>query len=204
MRLKMQKNRNVKTNSIRVKYLILFSLFIFCCSISAQTKSQIEAATRLKKERDLDCTKPDQQRIAAEIKAKDNFNARAFITHYYSDFKTGYNFDGKYKPVTDHYKTAFSGSIFTLNFDSFSDDRKEERKIQFDFEKVLAITPYGGEMVEIKDPENISIPISNRLLFKTVGNEYMINVKVDLEGDLTKTKIYQTFLTLVNNGKGLN
>ncbi|QDP84278.1 hypothetical protein FNJ88_01430 [Chryseobacterium sp. SNU WT5] len=149
----------------------------------------------------MDCTKPDQQRIAAEIKAKDNFSAKAFITQYYSDFKTGYNFDGKYRPVTDHYKTAFSGSVFTLTFDYFSDDHMEKRKIQFDFEKVLAIEFYGGEMVEIKDPENLNIPISDRLLFKAGDKEFIINVEVSSEVEITKTEIYQAFLTLINNGK---
>jgi hypothetical protein len=53
-----------------------------------------------------------------------NESAIEFIKNYYTDFQTGYNFDEKYKIVSNNYQAAFSDSVFTLTFDSFDEKEK--------------------------------------------------------------------------------
>lgn len=52
-----------------------------------------------------------------------------YIQNYYSDFSTGYDFDGKYVAISDNYKASFTGPIFTLTFDTYDDQNNIQNQI---------------------------------------------------------------------------
>ncbi|MEO6949949.1 MAG: hypothetical protein ABI123_10000, partial [Ginsengibacter sp.] len=97
-----------------------------------------------------------------------NEDAIELIKDYYANFKTGYDFDGKYVIVSNNYQATFSSSTFTLTFDTF--DEKENihhQKIIINLKDVLSIEPFGGQTVKIHSSEPIIIPICLHVGFKT-------------------------------------
>lgn len=121
-----------------------------------------------------------------------------YIKEYYSNFSTGYNFDGKYITVTDNYKTKLSGSLFTLTFDTFdTNHNKQNKTVSFNLKKIISIEPFGGDNIEIIGDETLIIPLNGEIAFKTKTEEYNINIYYEVDDDVEKTEIYKAFEELI-------
>lgn len=117
-----------------------------------------------------------------------------YIEDYYSDFQTGYSFDGKYVHLSNNYKATFSGPVFTLTFDHFDENKNIQRKqIKINLKDVVSLEPYGTELVEIHGDESLILPISERLALTTENQVFKISIHYKVEGDIMKTEIYKAF-----------
>ena len=122
-----------------------------------------------------------------------------YITNYYSHFQTGYDFDGKYKVVSNNYKATFSGSNFSLTFDTFDENKNTQNQtITFNLKDVVSMAPNGGDTVEILGTETIMLPICYKLAFKTKDESHNINIYNEVDEDVTETEIYRAFETLIS------
>lgn len=129
---------------------------------------------------------------AQQINAKGTYTK--YIEDYYSDFQTGYDFDGKYVIVSNNYKATFSGSFFTFTFDSFDENKNiQHQKIRINLKDVVSIEPYGTEVVEIYSDELIILPIRGRLALTTEKEIFKISIHYEVDGDVMKTEVYKAF-----------
>jgi hypothetical protein len=125
-----------------------------------------------------------------------------YIKEYYSGFKTGYDFDGEYKVISDNYKASFANSIFTLTFDTFDENIViQKQTISIDLKEVIKMSPNGVAIVEIKDDVAYAIPICGKLAFTTPNESYEINIYYEVDNDVEQTEIYKAFEELMNSYK---
>jgi hypothetical protein len=130
--------------------------------------------------------------------------AMDYIKNYYSDFQTGFDYDGKYITVTNNYKATFSNREFELTYDKFDTDsalKKQHQSVKFNFNDIESMEPLGMDNATIYGNETIYIPLNAKLLFKKGANEYYINIYYEVEGDVTKSKIYRAFEVIRNSYK---
>lgn len=129
-------------------------------------------------------------------------NSLEYIKDYYSNFNTGYDYDGKYIPISGNYEAVFSDSIFTLSFDSFDKQNNiKKQNITINLKEVISIEPNGTDVVEILDNEPLILPICGKLAFNTKNESYEINIYYEADDDVEQTQIYKTFKTLIENHK---
>ncbi|PKP25577.1 MAG: hypothetical protein CVU03_07615 [Bacteroidetes bacterium HGW-Bacteroidetes-2] len=125
-----------------------------------------------------------------------------YIQDYYSDFSTGYDFDGKYISLSDNYKAIFSDAIFTLTFNTYDEQNNiSEQTITINLKNIVSIKPNGTDVVEIFGNDPLIVPICGKLAFKTKTEEYDINIYYEVDEDVERTKIYKTFKTLIETHK---
>lgn len=125
--------------------------------------------------------------------------AESYIKEYYADFKTGYNFDGKYTLLTNNYNAVFSGSVFTLSFDSYNEQNTLKHKtISIDLKEVLRIENGGGSIVEVQDIQPYGLPVSYLLMFVTEDEIFEINIFFDVHKDIEYSEIFKAFEVLRN------
>ena len=125
-----------------------------------------------------------------------------YIQDYYSDFSTGYDFDGKDITLSDNYKATFSDSIFTLTFDKADENEiLQKQTIIIKLNDVVSIEPSGAEMVEIFGDETYAIPICGKLAFITATETYEINIYYEVDEDVERTQIYKAFTELIDSLK---
>ena len=123
--------------------------------------------------------------------------AIVFITNYYQDFTTEYDYKGEYKMLSNSYKPTFSDSKFTMTYTKYDDANKPTIITNtFDFKKVMSMKPYGGEMVVVKGDETEKIPVALRIGFQTKDKWESVNIYVEDEDDITRTPIYKAFETV--------
>jgi hypothetical protein len=128
-----------------------------------------------------------------------------YIQDYYSTFRTGYDFDGKFIAISENYKATFSDSHFILTFDTFDENKKIQKKtISINLKKVIGIEPNGTDVVEIHDSETAIVPISGKLAFITKKKSYDINVYYEVDEDVEQTRIYKAFNDLIKSNHTLN
>ncbi|MGV8946370.1 MAG: hypothetical protein ACOH1N_08080 [Lutibacter sp.] len=121
-----------------------------------------------------------------------------YIINYYSDFQTGYDFDGKYKFISNNYKATFSGLSFILTFDTFDENKNiQNQTITFNLKDIIAIEPNGTNVVEIFDTETLILPICGKLAFQTKDKIQDINIYYEVDEDVTQTNIYKAFEQLI-------
>jgi hypothetical protein len=117
-----------------------------------------------------------------------------YIKSYYFDFRTGYDFGGKFVTITDNYKVKLNESLFTLTFDTFENNSKSTSvTVSFNLKDIIAIEPNGGDTAEIIGSETLIIPLNGKLLFKTAKEEYNLNIYYEVDEDVTQTEIYNAF-----------
>lgn len=127
-------------------------------------------------------------------------NSINYIKDYYSNFETGYDFDGKYIPISGNYKAVFSDSIFSLTFDSFDKQNKiEKQNITINLKDVISIEPNGTDVVEIFGNDPLIVPICGKLAFITNNESYYININYEVDEDVERTEIYKAFKELKKN-----
>lgn len=127
-----------------------------------------------------------------------NEDAIEVIKDYYSEFNTGYDFDGNYKILTNNYKATFSGSIFTLTFDTFDENENPQNQTKtINLKEVVSIEPYGTDVVEIKDNDPFIIPINGKLAFFTEKEIIEIPIYYEVDDDVTTSQIYKAFETIL-------
>lgn len=120
--------------------------------------------------------------------------AVAFITNYYQDFTTEYDYKGHYKMLSNSYKATFSDSKFSLSYKKYDDDNKATIITDtFDLKKVTEMHANGGELVEIKESEPVLIPVALRIGFKIKDKWESVNIYVEDEDDIAGTPIYKAF-----------
>jgi hypothetical protein len=125
-------------------------------------------------------------------------SAVEYLKNYYSEFQTGYDFDGEYNAITDNYKVEINDSLFTLFFDTFNNNNISERTtISFNFKDIIVIEPSGMAFVEVVG-ENYGIPVNGMLSLKTLKEEYTLNIYYEVDEDVTHTDIYKAFENLMN------
>lgn len=116
------------------------------------------------------------------------------IEDYYSDFQTGYSFDGIYVNLSNNYKATFSGPFFTLTFDHFDENKNiQHQQIKINLKDVVSLEPYDTELVEIHSNEPLILPICGRLALTTEKQVFKISIHYQVEGDIMKTEIYKAF-----------
>ena len=126
--------------------------------------------------------------------------AKDYIKSYYANFKTGYNFDGKYIALSDNYKVEINESLLIFTFDLFTNNIKSKSEtVSFDLKDIIAIEPNGTDVVEILDSETITLPICGKLLFKNTKEDYNINIYYEVDEDVTETEIYKAFEEVINS-----
>lgn len=140
---------------------------------------------------------------AFTLKAQEiNNNSLEYIKEYYSNFSTGYDFDGKDITVTDNYKTKLSGSLFTLTFDTIDESQNKQNKtVSFNLKKIISMEPFGGDNVEIIGDETLIIPLNGEIAFKTKTEEYIINIYYEVDDDVEQSNIFKAFDELINSFK---
>lgn len=107
--------------------------------------------------------------IASNAQQTNTFNESiSYIKDYYSSFETGYDFDGKHIVISNNYKAIFSGSNFTLTFDTFGENKNiQNQTITINLKDVLSIEPNGTDVVEIFGNNPFILPICGKLAFIT-------------------------------------
>ena len=123
--------------------------------------------------------------------------AIAYISTYYQDFTTEYDYKGDYKMLSNQYQPQFSGSKFTITHKTF--DKVNNATINttsFDFKNVISMKPYGGEMVKVHGSEIEQIPVALRIGFQIKDKWESVNIYVEDEDDITRTPIYKAFETV--------
>lgn len=124
---------------------------------------------------------------------------------YYSDFQTGYDFEGEFKIFSNNYEATFSGSTFTLTFDTFDENGKPFNKTKtIQLKDVVSIEPYGTDLVEIHGDESFMLPISGKLAFFTKKEVFEIPIYYEVDDDVTTSKIYKAFEKLLKSKKKNN
>ncbi len=136
---------------------------------------------------------------AFTLKAQNTKNSSiTYIQDYYTDFSTGYDFDGKYITLSDNYKAAFYGSIFTLTFDSIIENKSlKKQTITINLKDIVSIEPNGTDVVEIFGNDPLIVPISGKLAFLTANESFNINIYYEVDEDVEQTEIYKAFLELI-------
>jgi hypothetical protein len=130
----------------------------------------------------------------AQVSTFSNTEAVDYITNYYANFKTGYDFDSKYKVISNNYNATFSGSIFTLTFDTFDEHEiTQNQTITINLKEVMSIEPNGMDTLEILGLETLIMPICGKLGFKTKDEVQDINIYYEVDEDVTTTEIYKAF-----------
>ena len=123
-----------------------------------------------------------------------------YIQDYYSDFSTGYDFDGKYISLSDNYKAIFSDAIFTLTFNTYDEQNNiSEQTITINLKNIVSIKPNGTDVVEIFGNDPLIVPICGKLAFKTADESFEININYEIAEDVEQTKIYKAFNELIKN-----
>lgn len=123
--------------------------------------------------------------------------AIAYISTYYADFTTEYDYKGHYKMLSNTYNATFSGSKFTITHETYDDaNNATVHTTSFDFKNVISIKPYGGEMVKVHGSEIEQIPVALRIGFETKNKMETVNIYVEDEDDITRTPIYKAFETV--------
>lgn len=121
-----------------------------------------------------------------------------YIQDYYSNFGTGYDFDGKYITLSNNYKTIFSDSTFTLTFDRVDENKVlQKQTIVINLKEVVSIGPNGTEVVEILGDDHFIIPICGKLAFKATHKYDEINIYYEVDEDVEQNKIYKAFETIL-------
>lgn len=134
------------------------------------------------------------------IKAQNKENAVIdYIKQYYTDFSTGYNYDGNYTLVSNNYKTVFTDTSFTLTFDVFDEEGSIQHKTTtINLKEVISIEDGGGIIVDVRGDQPYMIVVSNILSFKTANYSYEINIYSYRGYDIEQTEIYKAFEELIN------
>jgi hypothetical protein len=129
----------------------------------------------------------------------DTFNdAMKFIQDYYSDFSTGYDFNGKYVALSNNYKATFSDSIFTLTFDVIDENKNiQNQTVTINLKDVISMAPNGTDIVEIFGNDPLIVPICGKLAFITNNESYYININYEVDEDVEQTEIYKAFVELI-------
>lgn len=123
-----------------------------------------------------------------------------YIKDYYSDFSTGYDFDGKYVTLSENYKATFSDSKFTLTFDSLDENKiLQKQTLTINLNDVISIEPNGTDVVEIFGNDPLIVPICGKLAFKTADESFEINIYYEVDEDVERTEIYKAFKELKKN-----
>ncbi len=121
-----------------------------------------------------------------------------YIQDYYSDFSTGYDFDGKYISLSDNYKAIFSDAIFTLTFNTYDEPNNiQKQTVTFSLKDVISIEPNGTDVVEIFGNDPLIVPICGKLAFKTANESFDINIYYEVDEDVEQTEIYKAFEELI-------
>lgn len=138
----------------------------------------------------------------AQDSIDNNSKAESHIKMYYSDFQTGYNSNGKFKIFSNNYKASFSGSVFTLTFDSFDENEKPLNQTKtIHLKDVVSIEPYGTDIVEIHGDESFMLPINGKLAFFTKKEMVEIPIYYEVDEDVTTTEIYKAFEKVLKSKK---
>lgn len=125
-----------------------------------------------------------------------------YIQDYYSNFSTGYDFDGKYLMLSNNYNATFSDATFTLTFDVIDENKNiQKQAVTINLKEVISIEPNGTDVVEIFGNDPLILPICGKLAFKTETEEYNINIYYEVDDDVEQTEIYKTFKTLIETHK---
>lgn len=129
-----------------------------------------------------------------------------YIKEYYSNFSTGYDFDGKYLMLSNNYNATFSDSIFTLTFDGIDENKNfKKQTITINLKDVISIEPNGTDVVEIFGNDPLIVPICGKLAFITNNESYYININYEVDEDVERTEIYKAFEELIKiNTKHFN
>lgn len=125
-------------------------------------------------------------------------NPVKYIQDYYSNFSTGYDFDGNFITLSDNYKTTFSDNIFTLTFNSFDENKiTQNQTIIINLKDVVSIEPNSTEVIEVIGNDLLIIPLCGKLAFKTFDETYEINIYYEVDEDVERTKIFKAFEKLI-------
>ncbi len=115
-----------------------------------------------------------------------------YITDYYYGFITGYDFDGNFITLSTNYNATFSGSVFTLTFDSLDKNKNmQPQKITYDLKNVKSMTPSVIEIVEIYQVEILIAPLSKKIASHTPDGFV----------DMADSEFYAAFSHLISEGK---
>lgn len=93
--------------------------------------------------------------------------AKAFIEEYYADFKTEYDNQGDYYILSDSYRPKFSGSKFSMTYNSYDKKEKTVNTVKFDFKEVISIEFLNYNTILVHDDPPFDIIISGTIGFKT-------------------------------------
>ena len=93
--------------------------------------------------------------------------AKAFIEEYYADFKTEYDYKGDYSIISDSYRPQFSGSKFSMSYNSYDEKEKNLNAVKFDFKEVIAIEFLNYTTILVHDDPPFDMIISGTIGFKT-------------------------------------
>lgn len=125
-----------------------------------------------------------------------------YVQDYYSDFSTGYHFDGKDIMLSENYKATFSDGNFILTFDKADKNEiLQKQTITINLKNVVRIEPNGTDVVEVFGDEPYALPICGKLAFISANESYEINIYYEVDEDVEQTQIYKAFKTLVTSFK---
>ena len=125
-----------------------------------------------------------------------------YIKSYYSDFKTGYDFDSEYVAISENYKATFADTIFTLTFDTFDENKEiQKQTITINPKGVFSIEPNGTDVVEIFGNDPLIVPICGKLAFITAHQTFNINIYYEVDADVEQSEIYFAFNQLIETNK---
>jgi len=131
-----------------------------------------------------------------------NNSSLEYIKDYYSNFSTGYDFDGKYVVISENYKATLSDAIFTLTFESIDENKNiQKQTVTINLKDVINLEPNGTDVVEIFGNDPLIVPICGKLAFITNNESYYININYEVDEDVEQSEIYKTFKTLIETHK---
>jgi len=121
-----------------------------------------------------------------------------YIQDYYSNFSTGYDFNGKYVALSNNYKATFSDSIFTLTFNVIDENKNiQNQTVTINLKDVVNLEPNGTDVVEIFGNDPLIVPICGKLAFITNNESFDINIYYEVDEDVEQTEIYKAFKELI-------
>ena len=125
-----------------------------------------------------------------------------YIQDYYSDFSTGYHFDGENITLSDNYKATILEGVFTLTFEKADENEiLQKQAITINLKDVESIEPNGTDVVEVYGDEPYGLPICGKLAFITASGSDEINIYYEVDEDVEQSQIYKAFATVVTSFK---
>lgn len=139
-----------------------------------------------------------QTEITTEfVKEPDSvIKAKAFIEEYYEDFKKEYDYKGDYYVISDSYLPKFSGSKFSMTYNSYDKKEKTVNTSTFDFKDVISIEFLSYNTILVHDDPPFDIIISGTIGFKTKAEMHTLEMNGQEFISGLPVEIYKAFETV--------